>query len=52
MDGLKISHLQLLNKLKQRVVLENIELLLTKMSRLCFNKCVAKPEFSLDSTVS
>jgi len=50
MEGSKISQDELVDKLKQQVALENIELLLTKMSRLCFNKCVTKPGASLDST--
>ncbi|XP_025405313.1 mitochondrial import inner membrane translocase subunit Tim13 [Sipha flava] len=50
MDGSKMSQDELVDKLKQQVALENIELLLTKMSRLCFNKCVIKPGSSLDSS--
>ncbi|VVC36036.1 Tim10/DDP family zinc finger [Cinara cedri] len=50
MEGSKMSQDELVEKLKQQVALENIELLLTKMSRLCFNKCVTKPGGSLDST--
>ncbi|XP_050440581.1 mitochondrial import inner membrane translocase subunit Tim13-like [Adelges cooleyi] len=50
MDGSKLSQEELVDKLKQQVAMENIELLLTKMSRLCFNKCVTKPANSLDSS--
>ncbi|CAH1723783.1 mitochondrial import inner membrane translocase subunit Tim13-like [Aphis gossypii] len=50
MDGPKMSQEELVEKLKHQVALENIEQLLMKMSRLCFNKCIIKPGPSLDST--
>ncbi|XP_050521227.1 mitochondrial import inner membrane translocase subunit Tim13-like [Daktulosphaira vitifoliae] len=50
MDTSKLSQDEIVDKLKQQIALENIELLLTKMSRLCFNKCVSKPASSLDSS--
>ncbi|XP_066978023.1 mitochondrial import inner membrane translocase subunit Tim13 isoform X2 [Macrobrachium rosenbergii] len=41
---------ELMDQVKQQIVIANTQELLTKMGEKCFSKCISKPGSSLDSS--
>lgn len=53
MDGLNLSSSQkdeLMNQVRQQMIIANTQELLGKMTEKCFKKCISKPGSELDNS--